>query len=214
MPPRLPVHIEGMRLNSNFGQTNMKPSTAPKLKDIVDLQRLYNVMQKHGEAYTNGSTYFYSPTPNVGLDGMNKHQLSKHANKVPFYYYPYHGDTNIQAVNEKEGSPLYVVTGASSVGFDKRSGNLPKPKKNVHYQAKAEYQAGYENTFVETPFRHVLNLTKHDFNQWSAKPTTSVNFEKSSKHNLTVVMPKTPGIGLPATMPINQLEQIQEHVIQ
>ena len=217
--PQLPTNVEGVRPNSNHLQTNMKRFNASRLKELVDLQKLYDVMQKHGEAFTSGSTYFYNPTPNVGLDGMSKQQAPKQGNernlnKIPFFYFPYYGDTNIQAVNEDEGAPLYVVTGVNSMGSEKNSTSFQKRKKNAHYQSRAEYQPKYDEVFVETPYRHILSLNKQEFSQWSAKPRTQVGRDKNGKNALTIVMPKTPGMGLSSSIPVSQLDQVQEHVIQ
>jgi len=220
MPPRPPVHIEGFRLNTMQIPSSTKPSTAPKLKDLLDLQKLYQVMQKHGEAYTNGSAYFYSPSPNTGLEAMPKqqpaklHTPQKSLNKMPFYYYPYQGDTNIQAVNENEGAPLYVVTGANSMLLNKNLGPIQQSKKPVTYHSQIEQKLADQAATV--PFRHVIDFDKHNLPHWESTKT-NVNakvLQRDSKHALTVIMPKTPGITLPTTLPISQLEQIQEHIFQ
>ena len=211
-PPRPAVQIEGYRLNSVHGNTTTKPSTAPKLKDLIDLQKMYNVMKKHGEAYTNGSAYFYSPTPNVGLDGNTKQQTTKNTSKIPFYYYPYQGDTNIQALNENEGAPLYVVTGANSMATSRNLGHVQHTKKTVSYAPYVDAHMEETDTLSAVPYRHMLSLSKsHHLPQWN--PVKPINTEDESKHALTVVMPKTPGITMPTTLPVTQLEQIQEHVM-
>ena len=220
MPPRPPVHIEGFRLNATQTHSNTKPSSAPRLKDLLDLQRLYQVMQKHGEAYTNGSAYFYSPSPNTGLEAMPKQQAAKlhppqqSINKLPFYYYPYQGDTNIQAVNEKEGSPLYVVTGATSMLSNKHFENIQQSKKSVTNHPQLEQKV--EDRAVTVPFRHMLSYDKNNLPHWdSAKPNVnSTALQRDPRNALTVIMPKTPGITLPTTLSLSKLEQIQEHIMQ
>ena len=177
-------------------------------------------MKKHGEAYTNGSAYFYSPTPNTGLEAMPKPQQSKisgsqkNLNKMPFYYYPYQGDTNIQAVNEQEGAPLYVVTGANSITLGKNLQNIQSMKKSVSYHPQVETQI-MEERAASVPFRHVLNFSKDHLSHWeTTKPALATDLPAEPKNALTVIMPKTPGIALPSTLPISQLEQIQEHILQ
>ena len=219
MPPRPPVQIEGFRLNPMQTQSSTKPSTAPKLKDLLDLQRLYQAMQKHGEAYTNGSSYFYSPNSNTGLEVTPSPQPSKlhghqkNLSKMPFYYYPYQGDTNIQAVNEKEGAPLYVVTGANSLTVNKSlSSTYHNSKRSVTYHPNVEHRLDDRASTV--PFRHVLNINKNHLSHWETAKTDPPELHRDSKQALTVIMPKTPGITLPSTLPISHLEQIQEHIMQ
>lgn len=89
------------------GHGDHKPGLAPpKVSDLIDLQRLYDVMRKQG-----GYLPFQIPSTFGSVQQLNKQHTDKtQLKKQPFYHYPY---SNQENWHEKHGLavPLYVVTG-------------------------------------------------------------------------------------------------------
>ncbi|XP_076806045.1 uncharacterized protein LOC143449653 isoform X2 [Clavelina lepadiformis] len=203
--PRPQLETEDCKSNGLHKHTKKVVST-PKVKDLADLHRLYHVMKKHGEAYTNnGAAYYYSQSPVSKLamtpENISKQQVirqhtnQKHLHKKPYYYYPYQENESCEPA-----TPLYVVTGANSTGMQKRQPYI-----------KTDIDAGHT---AVTPYQHHLFEKTAPRAKWHQQELSRnrTSAQLSKRHELTVMMPKTPGIMMTAHLPLTHLEQIKEHV--
>jgi len=205
-------HADDAALSHLYGIYNrlkIKTATAPKVKDLMDLQRLYRVMKKHGDAYVDGGVgYVYSASPINASATLHepssrqalhrRHANQKSLHKQPYYYYPYQvdGPADFNPADHLH-SPLYLVTNADALNA-KRHGN--HHGKSTHKSSAVGQADGNMPSF-----QHLLDYQEpHESRQRWRKPLT--------KQEITVRMPKTPGIPMSASVPLTHLEQIQENV--
>lgn len=114
--PRFTVNtLDGLSpANDRLDNLLLTGPPPPKVADLIDLQRLYDVMRKHGQSFANLPFSLNSPLGDYTQAGLLSNKERDQLKKQAFYHYPYPYQ-NAKSIKNM-GMPLYVVTGAKALG--------------------------------------------------------------------------------------------------